>query len=154
MKALDAIDRRILTMLQDNGKATNKEIASVLGMSITPIYERIKKMEDAGYIKKYTTVVDKDMLGYHLMAFCNVRLKEHTKEYLERFEEQIAELPEVSECYHIAGNFDYLLKVTVVDMEVYHFFITTKLATLDNIGHVQSSFVMKEVKWEINVPIE
>ncbi|MEQ8706333.1 MAG: Lrp/AsnC family transcriptional regulator [Phaeodactylibacter sp.] len=154
MKALDAIDRRILTMLQANGKATNKEIANVLGMSITPIYERIKKMEDAGYIKKYTTVVDKEMLGYHLMAFCNVRLKEHTKENLERFEQQVAELSEVSECYHIAGNFDYLLKVTVVDMEVYHFFITTKLATLDNIGHVQSSFVMKEIKWEINVPIE
>ncbi|TXB62262.1 Lrp/AsnC family transcriptional regulator [Phaeodactylibacter luteus] len=154
MKALDAIDRRILTMLQANGKATNKEIAGVLGMSITPIYERIKKMEEAGYIKAYAAVVDRDLLGFKLVAYCNVQLKEHSKEYLEQFESQIASLEEVSECYHIAGMFDYLLKVHVQDVEAYRAFLADKLAALDNIGNVQSSFVMKPVKWQLSLPVE
>lgn len=136
MKVLDVIDCCILMMLQDNGKAINKEIVSVLGMSIIFIYEWIKKMEDVGYIKKYIIVVDKDMLGYYFMVFCNVWFKEYIKEYFECFEEQVVELLEVLECYYVVGNFDYLFKVIVVDMEVYYFFIMIKLVIFDNIGYV------------------
>ncbi len=153
MRNLDAIDRRILTMLQNNGKSTNKEIASDLGMSITPIYERIKKMEEAGYIKSYTAVVDKDMLGYKLVAYCHIQLEVHKRDHIKQFEKEVGQLDEVVECYHIAGMYDYLLKVIVKDMEAYQDFITNKLAAVKNIGNVQSSFVMTEVKWQVSVPV-
>ena len=153
MKKLDAIDHRILTMLQENGKSTNKEIANDLGMSITPIYERIKKMEEAGYIRSYTAIVDRSMLGYELTAFCHVKLQAQHRPFLKRFEQQVDQLDEVSECYHVTGPYDYFLKAVVKDISDYQHFITDKLAALDNIGEVQSSFVLTEVKWKINVPI-
>ncbi len=154
MRNLDAIDRRILSMLQDNGKATNKEIANDLGMSITPIYERIKKMEEAGYIRSYTAIVDKDMLGYKLIAYCHVKLDVHKRQFLKQFEQEVDQLDEVVECYHMTGQDDYLLKVIVKDMSDYQHFISDKLAALDNIGSVRSSFVMTEVKWQVSVPVE
>jgi len=154
MRNLDAIDRRILSMLQDNGKATNKEIANDLGMSITPIYERIKKMEEAGYIRSYTAIVDKDMLGYKLIAYCQVKLDVHKRQFLKQFEQEVDQLDEVVECYHMTGQDDYLLKVIVKDMSDYQHFISDKLAALDNIGSVRSSFVMTEVKWQVSVPVE
>ncbi|MEL7122792.1 MAG: Lrp/AsnC family transcriptional regulator [Bacteroidota bacterium] len=146
MKQLDAIDKRILNILQDNGKLTNKEIAARLGMTVTPVYERIKKLEEYGFIQKYVALIDTSKLGFQLVAFCNVSLKEHSKAFLSRFEEEIKKFDEVITCYHIAGQFDYLLKVVIKDMEAYQNFIVNKLASLENIGNVQSSFVMTDVK--------
>jgi Lrp/AsnC family leucine-responsive transcriptional regulator len=146
MKPIDATDLRILNLLQEDAKFTNKEISTKLGLSITPVYERIKKLEERGYITAYRAIVDKYKLGYQLTAFCNVRLKEHTTVYLRQFENQVQELPEVMECYHIAGMYDYLLKVVIFDMRDYQHFISDKLASLPNIGHVQSAFVMSEIK--------
>jgi len=154
MKKLDTTDRRILTMLQENGKSTNKEIAKDLGMSITPIYERIKKMEEAGYIRGYAAMVDRAMLGYDLMAYCHVKLQAHHRPFLKRFEQQVDQLDEVAECYHLTGLYDYMLKVIVKDISDYQHFITDKLAALENIDQVQSSFVLTEVKWQINVPVD
>lgn len=146
MRSLDAIDFRILSLLQENAKSTNKEIAARLGMTTTPIYERIKRLEEDGYIQKYVALVDRHKLDYALAAYCNVSLKEHAHSFLQQFEQQILAIPEVQECYHIAGSFDYLLKVIVKDMIAYQDFIVNKLAALDNIGNVESSFIMTEVK--------
>ncbi len=151
MKLLDPTDLRILDLLQKDAKLTNKEIAFKLGMTITPVYERIKKLEENGYISKYVALVDREKLGYHLVAFCNVSLKEHSSKYLSVFEREIHSIDEVIECYHIAGLFDYLLKVLARDMGTYQNFIVNKLAKLDNIGNVQSSFIMTEIKYSTHI---
>lgn len=152
MKPLDPTDLRILQYLQRDGKATNKEVSAHLGMSITPVFERIRRMEEQGVIRQYVALVDRTKLGFQLIAFCNVSLKEHSKPMLEVFEKEVNKLAEVVECYHIAGMFDYLMQVLVQDMEAYQHFIVHKLAALDNIGTVQSSFVMTTVKHETAIP--
>ena len=151
--SIDAIDRRIIQLLQEDGKMKIKEIASALHMTNTPIFDRIKKLEREGYIKGYTAIIDKEKLGFKLVAFCTVSLESHHTEYLDQFVKDIQVLPEVIECYHIAGMFDYLLKLYVKDMADYQSFITQKLAALANIGRVQSSFVMTEIKNEVALPL-
>lgn len=145
-RKMDDTDKRILRLLQRNAKLTNKQIADLLQMTTTPVYERIKRLEREGIIRRYEAVLDRSKLGLQLIAFCNVSLKEHATAYIHRFEEDVQSIPEVVECYHIAGMYDYLLKVVIKDMESYQQFVSTKLAALENIGKVQSSFVMNEVK--------
>jgi len=151
MKPLDAIDLRILDLLQQDAKLTNKEIGAQLSMTTTPVYERIKKLEENGYISQYVALVDRKKLGYPLVAYCNVSLKEHSNNYLQIFEREVLSLDEVIECYHIAGLYDYMLKVLARDMGSYQNFIVNKLAKLENIGNVQSSFVMTEVKYSTKI---
>ena len=143
---LDETDRALLELLQQDASLTTKEMASRLNMSATPIFERVKKLEREGYVKGYVALLDRRKIGLSLLVFCDVSLKEHNREYLLRFEEQAARLPEVMECHHITGGYDYLLKIAVRDMDDYQHFIKEKLAALENIGRVQSHFVMTEVK--------
>lgn len=149
----DLIDLKILKLLEQNAKLTNKEIAAQLGLTITPIHERVKKLERDGYIVKYKAEINRRKVGLKLLAFCSVSLKNHQREFIEKFEEDVMHLTEVIECYHIGGMFDYLLKVLVKDMETYQNFVSRKLADLDNIGNVQSSFVMSEIKSFSQLPI-
>lgn len=153
VKPIDPTDLRILNFLQKDGRLTNKELAARLGLTTTPVYERVKRLEEDGIIKGYAAVVDRCKLKYDLVAFCNVSLKEHAREYLKKFEAEVRAFREVCEVYHIAGMFDYLLKVIVKDMNDYQDFIVNKLATLDNIGNVQSSFVMTEIKYNSGIEI-
>ncbi|MFA7272890.1 MAG: Lrp/AsnC family transcriptional regulator [Crocinitomicaceae bacterium] len=146
MAQLDNIDKQILASLQKDGKKTIKEIAGELNMTNSPIFERIKKLESSGIISGYSAKIDSKKLGFQLIAFCSVTLENHHKETIEQFVEDVKELPEILECYHIAGLFDYLLKIVVRDMEDYQHFVTQKLAILSNIARVQSSFVMTEIK--------
>ncbi len=143
---IDAIDKRILNLLQEDGKRRIRNIAETLGMSNTPVFDRIKRLEREGYIKGYIAVLDSALLGYGMVAFCSVTLERHHRTFIIQFVTEIQELPEVLECYHIAGSFDYLLKIVVKDMDAYQHFISDKLASLANIGRVQSSFVMTQVK--------
>lgn len=146
MPTLDSTDRSILKLLQQDAKLTNKEIAAKLNLTTTPVFERIKKLEREGYIDKYVALVDRKKVDLSMMVFCNVSLKEHATEFLNRFENDVQSLAEVVECYHIAGMFDYLLKVVVKDMDTYQDFVANKLAGLNNIRKVQSAFVMSEIK--------
>ena len=150
---LDSYDRRILALLQQNARTTTKEIAAELGLSVTPTYERIKRLERQGFIKQYVALVDSDLVGKQLTVMATVSLKEHSREYLNRFVEQISPLPEVMECYYVAGSFDYIVKVMVSNMEAYQHFLVNKLAAIENIGHVQSYFVMTEVKHSTAIPL-
>ncbi len=150
---IDEIDRKILRFLQEDGKMKIKEIANELNMSNTPIFERIKRLEKEELITGYSAQVNKEGLGFGLVAFCTVSLEKHHKEFIEQFEKDVAELEEVIECYHIAGMFDYLLKIYVKDMVAYQEFIANRLASLENIGRVNSSFVMTEVKMQTALPI-
>lgn len=142
----DNTDLAILKLLHHDAKMTIKELSQQLNLSQTPVYERIKKLETEGYLKSYTAVLDTKKLGFTLVAYCNISLITHQRALLEKFESDIQQITEVIECYHIAGMYDYLLKVVVRDMDEYQLFLTRKLASLENIAKVQSSFVMTEVK--------
>lgn len=143
---MDAIDRAILEILEENAKLGTKEIASQIGLSVTPTYERIKKMERVGIIQRYTIEVDKKSIGKGLQVFCYVSLKEHNLDLLQRFEKQVIALPEVVTCFHIAGDHDYALMIEIRDMETYEQFLRHKLTTIPSIVNVRSSFVMNEIR--------
>ena len=150
---IDAIDKSILRLLQRNSKLTIKEIANKLNLTPTPIFERIKRLEKEKYITSYRAVIDRKKVGLTLLVFCNISLKHHEATFMTKFEKEIQQFTEVIECYHIGGMFDYLIKVAVHNMDDYQYFVAKKLAAIDNIGQVQSSFVMAEVKSTVGLPI-
>lgn len=143
---LDEKDRSILRMLQTNAKATVREIAASVHLSTTPVHERIKRMEDEGIIVQYATLVNHSMIRKGLMAICYISLKEHNKRSGAKFIRTMQELPEVIECYIISGEFDFMLKVVSENMDSYYDFHVNKLGQVENIGQVQSTFVMGTVK--------
>ncbi len=143
---LDIIDKKLLEQLQIDSKQTSKQLSGKLNLSPTAIYERIKKLERAGVIAGYTALLNKKLVERDFIAICQIKLLKHSKEYLSTFEFQIVKLDEVLECYHISGDYDYLLKVAVSDMEAYRQFMVTKLTTLQYIGSTHSSITINEVK--------
>jgi DNA-binding Lrp family transcriptional regulator len=153
MPQLDELDISLLRLLQVNSKWTLKELARELNLSTTPVFERIRSLEKEGVITGYAALVDRHKVGKEMVAYCTVTLEQHNKEYIRNFEQAVTQLEEVVECYHIAGVFDYLLKVIVDDINDYQHFVTEKLAALENLGRVQSSFVMNEIKHQVQIPI-
>jgi len=143
---LDNIDTRILNLLQEDSSVTHKYIANELGMTITPIFERIKRLEREGIIDKYMAIVNKRKLGYRQIVFIGITLKGHTRDFLDRFVETISKFDEVLECHRVSGNYDYLLKVVVKDVESYEAFILTKLTLISDLGNVQSMIVLSTGK--------
>jgi DNA-binding Lrp family transcriptional regulator len=150
---IDNIDKSILKLLQNDCKLTIKEIANKLNLTPTPIFERIKRLEKEEYIMAYKAVVNRKKIGLSLLIFCNISLNQHEATFIAKFEKDIQHFTEVIECYHIGGMFDYLIKVVVEDMDTYQYFVAKKLASIENIGQVQSSFVMTEVKSTASLPI-
>jgi len=146
MYKLDSRDKEILQILQQNGKANIKEIALKVGLSATPVYERIKRLEKKGIISHYAAILDKEKIGLNLTVFCQVSLRTHVKNHIKGFEYAISGLDEVQESYHVAGDFDYLLKIVVHDSKIYHRFLVDKLSNLEMVSKVQSNFVMHKTK--------
>lgn len=144
--SLDKKDFAILHLLQQNARITVKEISEKTHLSTTPVHERIKKMEASGVIKQYATLVDHVKINKSLMVICYVSLKQHSKTAGVKFIKAINELNEVIECYSISGEFDFMLKVMCEDMNAYYDFHVNKLSAAENIGHVQSTFVMGIIK--------
>jgi len=153
MLKIDEMDRKILQLLQENAKYTIKEISSFLHLTPTPVFERIKKLEAEEYITGYEARLNRKKLGKNLLVFCQVVLESHHQDKINAFERDVLQFPEILECHHIAGNNDYLIKILVGDMDDYQDFIKNKLASLENIGKVQSSFVMSEIKSDSKIPI-
>ena len=144
--ALDSKDLAILHLLQKNARITVKEISDKMHLSTTPVHERIKRMEASGVIKQYATLVDHTKVKKGLMVICYVSLKEHSKSAGTKFIKLIHEVNEVIECYSISGEFDFMLKVVCEDMNAYYDFHVNKLSSIENMGHVQSVFVMGRIK--------
>ena len=145
-ETLDEKDRLILKLLQQNAKITVREIAAQVHLSTTPVHDRIKRMEDTGVILQYATLVNHAKVRKGLMVICYISLKEHSKKSGTKFIKTINELAEVIECYNISGEFDFMLKVVTESMDAYYDFHVNKLGQLENIGHMQSTFVMGVVK--------
>ena len=142
----DEIDKKLLGLLQDDCKKTTKEYANHLNLSVTAAYERIKRLEKTGIIRKYVALVDTKKVDKAFIVLCHVKLIQHSKAYVLQFEKEVQQLQEVIECYHTSGDYDYILKIYVRDMEAYRDFMVTKLTVLNHIGSTQSSFVISEVK--------
>lgn len=143
---LDQIDIEILTMLQEDSNRTTKSIAEALGMTTSPVFERIKKLEKEGYIEKYVAVLNNRKLGLKLTVFIGITLQGHTRSYLEKFVKEINNFPEIIECHRVSGNYDYLLKLVVADIEAYEHFIISKLTLLPYLGNVQSLITLSTGK--------
>ncbi|WP_298238057.1 Lrp/AsnC family transcriptional regulator [uncultured Algibacter sp.] len=142
----DIIDKKLLEYLQTDSKQTNKELSNKLNLSVTAVYERIKKLEKAGFIDRYIALVNKEKVAKNFVVFCHIKLVKHSQEYVVSFENEVKKLSEVLECYHISGDYDYLLKVLVEDMAAFREFMVKKLTTINHIGSTQSMFVINEVK--------
>ncbi|AIG30490.1 Lrp/AsnC family transcriptional regulator [Flavobacterium psychrophilum] len=143
---LDEIDKNLLKLLQTDSKKTTKELSLKLNLSVTAIYERIKKLEREGIIEKYVVILNKKKIEKGFVVFCHIKLIQHTKEFLTKFENQVTKLNEVLECHHVSGDYDYILKIVLKDMEEYRNFLVEKLTTLDHIGSTHSTFMISEVK--------
>jgi len=143
---LDSVDIQILRCLQQDARITIKDLSREVNLSASPVFERIKRMEREGYIKRYVTVLDAEKLHKGFIVFCSVRLSPLNKKVAEEFCKIIQEIPEVTECYNISGHYDYLLKVHSPDMKYYQEFILNTLGQLSMLGSLESTFVMEEVK--------
>ena len=150
---LDKTDIQILRVLQKNARITVKDLALKVHRSPTPVFERLHRLENDGYIRKYTAVLDAAKLGRGFLVFCCVRLRRIGKEIANDFVNRVKDIPEVAECYNISGDFDYLLKIYAPDMQYYNDFLINTLGTIDSLGSVQSSFVMNEIKNSYGLPL-
>ncbi|MFB9054790.1 Lrp/AsnC family transcriptional regulator [Formosa undariae] len=146
MEPLDEIDTTILRILQKDSKKTAKEIANKLNITASPVYERIRRLEKQGFIKKYVAILDKKLIDRSVTTICQVSMRYHNEAFIENFEEQIQNLEEVQECYHMAGEVDFILKINTKGLEDYHNFVKYKLSKIENIGVLNSTFVLKDIK--------
>lgn len=146
MIQLDNTDIEILRALQQDAKVNTKELSEKLHISKTPIYERIKRLENEGYIKGYVALVDNKKVDLPLIIFCNVSLAVHDDEHIQRFKEEVKDIDEIMECYSTGGIYDFFLKIVLKDLEAYNQFVFNKLTKVHGIVKMQSSFVLSEIK--------
>lgn len=153
METLDKTDLQILRILQQNARLTTKELAARVSLSSTPVFERLKRLENNGYIKKYIAVLDAEKLNQGFIVFCHIKMSKLNREIAQNFTEIIRNIPEVTECYNISGSFDYLLKIHAPNMKYYQEFVLNVLGTIENLGSLESTFVMAEIKHDYGIHI-
>ena len=150
---LDAIDWRILALLQGDARMSNVELAKAVGLSPSPCLTRVRALEDAGYISRYVTLVDALRVGLKVSVFIQVTLERQIEPALGTFEKAIRARPEVMECYLMTGDADYLLRVVVPDIQVLEDFILNFLSRVPGVGNIKSSFALKQVKYQTTLPL-
>ncbi len=143
---LDDTDKKLLKLLQTDSKQTTKELSSKLNLSVTAVYERIKKLEREEIIDKYVVLLNGSKIDKSFVVFCQIKLQQQTKEYILGFEKEVIKFNEILECFNVSGDYDYLLKIVVQDMEEYRDFLVNKLSTLHQISSKHSTFMIGEVK--------
>ncbi len=154
IEKLDKIDLQILRLMQQNARLTIKELGQEVNLSSTPVYERLKRLERDGYIKKYVALLDEEKLNQGFIVFCNVKLRQTSLQRAQEFVETIRQIPQVTECYNISGRYDYLMKIHAANMKAYQELILNVLGSIDSVASLESTFVMDEVKNEIGVAIQ
>lgn len=154
IEKLDKIDLQILRLMQQNARLTIKELGQEVNLSSTPVYERLKRLERDGYIKKYVALLDEEKLNQGFIVFCNVKLRQASLQRAQEFVETIRQIPQVTECYNISGRYDFLMKIHAANMKAYQELILNVLGSIDSVASLESTFVMDEVKNEIGVAIQ
>ena len=153
MANLDAIDRRLLAELQDEGRVTNVELAQRVGLTAPPCLRRVRALEDAGVIRGYHADLDAAKLGYSIMVFALVSLKSQAEDALRQFEEHMRSLPEVRECHMLNGEIDFIVKIVSRDLQSFQEFLTSKLTPAPNVASVKTSLTIRTAKHEPGVPL-
>ncbi len=153
MDSLDPIDRKILGLLQEDGRITMQALAERVGLSLSPCHRRVKLLEERGVISRYVALVDPKALELRVSVFVSIKLARQREEDLRRFEKAISAWREVLECYLMTGNRDYLLRVVVPDLAAYEAFLKTKLTRVDGIASIESSFALSQVKYSSALPV-
>lgn len=150
---MDATDKKILEKLQENAMITAKELASELALTTTPIYERIKKLQNSGIIKQYVALLDADLIGKNILVFMNITIKDHHSEKRDEFVSKMEKLESVVEFYHTSGSFDFLAKVRFSSIKEYRDFLVNDVASIHNISDIDSQIVLEEIKHTTRIPI-
>ena len=150
---MNSVDVKILNMLQENSERTAKEMAKELSLTTTPVYERIKKLEKAGFIKSYVALLNTDLLNINIIVFMNITIKDHHKEARDEFVESLGSLQEVSEFFHTSGSFDFLAKVRFSNIKEYRDFLVNKVASIRNISDIDSQIVLEEIKYSTKISL-
>ena len=153
MTELDAIDRKILAILQSDSRVTMQDLADRVGLSVSPCHRRVKLLEERGVISRYIAMVDQKSVGLPVSVFISIKLERQKEEDLNRFARAISKWEEVLECYLMTGNRDYLLRVVTADLPSHEAFLKTKLTRLDGIASIESSFALSQVKYSIALPV-
>ena len=151
--AIDETDSKILHLLQRNSQLTVKELAARIHLSPTPTFERQKRLEREGYIQRYSAVVDPQKLGYSVIVLCNIKLKQHTHDYIQQFMDTVQNIDQITECYNTTGDYDFLIKVYAHDMKEYQDFMLNILGKTECIGSLNSVIVIGEVKSSHLLPV-
>ena len=152
-RPLDAIDRKILTLLQENARLANVDLAESVGLSPSPCLRRVRELEEGGVIRRYVTLLDPVPIGLPVSVFVNVTLERQVEHALEHFEAAILERPEVMECYLMTGDSDYLLRVVTADLAAYERFLMDHLTRVPGVASIKSSFALKQVKYRTALPL-
>lgn len=153
MSALDNFDMKILAELQANADHSMQELGERVGLSHTPCWRRIKRLEEAGYIRQRVTLLDADQLNLSVNVFVHVSLKGHQENALNRFEEAVQEIDEIVECYTVSGEKDFLLRVVVADVSAYENLLKHRLINLPEVGNLSSTFALRQVKYTTELPL-
>jgi Lrp/AsnC family leucine-responsive transcriptional regulator len=152
-RPIDDIDRKILAVLQKDGRMSLADLAQRVGLSPSPCLRRIRLLEQAGVISRYVAMLDQQAVGLPISVFVSIKLEKQREDALARFSKAIARWPEVLECYLMTGPRDYLLRVVVADLAAYEQFLKQKLTRLDGIASIESSFALEQVKYTNVLPI-
>ena len=153
MNQLDATDVAILKLLQEDATLSTRQIAQRVNLSPTPVFERVRRLRSEGYIRKVAAVLDEEKLGCSFVAFCYIKMQQHTFENARKIMEAVQKIDEIAECYNVSGDYDFLMKVYVSSMKEYQEFVLRILGELDCIGGLNSCFVMGEVKNTYSIPV-
>ncbi len=151
---LDAIDRKILTALQERARMPNVELAGAVGLSPSPCLRRVRALEDCGVIRRYATLVDQSAVGLPVSVFVSVSLERQIESALDEFEATVKARPEVMECYLMTGTADYLLRIVVSNLEAYERFLKEHLTRISGVSSIQSSFALKQIAYRTALPLD
>jgi Lrp/AsnC family leucine-responsive transcriptional regulator len=150
---LDKIDFQILKLLQENGRITNLQLSTEIGLSPAPTLERVRKLEQSGMVKSYHAIVDEEKLGFGIKAFMLVNITSHQSDYMSKFTEQVNQIEEIVECYHITGSSDFMLKIMVKSIKDYESLVVNRIAKIEQMRNLKTMMIMSTVKDTHYVPL-
>lgn len=153
MNDFDRPTRRILHELQIDGRQSSQQLADKVGLSTTPVWRRVKELEESGVIRRYAALVDRERIGLHTCVLAHVSLERHSEGAVEAFEQRALACSEIIECYGITGEADYVIKVVVADMKAYDRFLHEVVFRIPGVASIRTSVVLREVKYETALPV-